>query len=132
MFLLKDTKGAVSVEFVLIIPFVLVMLLFLIEISRYFLFLNEASVLVNEAARYASLFDENLGRYLTSAEAIDKALNLAYFLDPDDVSLVISYEPDNNVGSFVDARITANYNFLYDIFSTDLLNIDQASSQVIQ
>lgn len=55
---LRDERGAVALEFALVIPFMMLVVFGIIDMSRIYYTLNEMSSAVREGARYAAVLED--------------------------------------------------------------------------
>jgi len=93
----KDQSGAVAVEFALVLPIFLVLVLGIFEFGRAFNIQISLSEAAREAARYAAIHQSDAGYSVAAAQAAGVAAAPSVNLKPGDVAVVSSGSTPCNV-----------------------------------
>lgn len=93
----KGQSGAVAVEFALVLPIFLVLVLGIFEFGRAFNIQISLSEAAREAARYAAIHQSDAGYSVAAAQAAGVAAAPSVALKPGDVAVVSSGSTPCNV-----------------------------------
>ncbi|UXM90535.1 TadE/TadG family type IV pilus assembly protein [Paenarthrobacter sp. JL.01a] len=93
----KDQAGAVAVEFALVLPIFLVLVLGIFEFGRAFNIQISLSEAAREAARYAAIHQAEAGYSVSAAQAAGVAAAPSVSLKPGDITVVSSGSTPCNV-----------------------------------
>lgn len=129
---LRSASGAVAVEFALVLPIFLLLLLGMFDFGKVFNYWIDGTHLSHEGARYAAV-GKNPGPGGTLAESIKARADTGELEDA--MTVCVSY-PDGSppeVGDPVQVSVTFDYVFLDYITSmTDLTNVNVTNTSTMR
>jgi Flp pilus assembly pilin Flp len=105
----RDESGAALVEFALVLPLLLLLVLGALDLGKAFNYWIDETHLAHEAARFAAV-DKNPGNGATLQQSIKARANTPELQGA--IQVCISYPNGPTVGEPVEVQITSTYNFL--------------------
>jgi len=124
------THGAAAVEFALLFPVFVAVIMGGYDLARYIFLQNELTVAVQEAGRFA------MTRGNSSPNPVDPGLVSQFvsdslqFNEPNDVIISVQFSPDNSPGSEITINARTNFSALGGLVSIDALQIDSTSNNI--
>ncbi|NIR45887.1 MAG: hypothetical protein GWM93_17070 [Gemmatimonadetes bacterium] len=118
--LLKDRRGTAFVEFGLIAPILFLVVLGIIDFGRLLWLSNTVEHAAVEGARYAAVHGAGKPTVASADQIIDYVRARADGIRPSDLTIAVTWDPDNTDGSTV--TIQASYDF--DFFMVGFLPLD--------
>ena len=120
----SDERGVALVEFVLVLPLLLVILFAMLDFGRVFNYWIDATHLANEGARFAAVNKNpntagTLQAYIQQQADTDELRNGGSASVPDPLQICIDFPNGATVGEPVHVTATATYNWL-PFLSSDL------------
>jgi TadE-like protein len=120
----RDERGVALVEFVLVLPLLLVILFAMLDFGRVFNYWIDATHLANEGARFAAVNKNpnaggTLQAYIQQQADTDELRNGGSSSVPDPLQICIDFPNGATVGEPVRVTATATYNWL-PFLSSDL------------
>lgn len=102
-------RGTVAVEFALVFPVFLVLVFALVELGRVLYVHNSLSYAVQVATRYAIVRGADSDDPATGAEIEAELKSQLEGIEPDDVTVEVTFTPDNSAGSTVSVQASYPY-----------------------
>jgi Flp pilus assembly protein TadG len=127
---LRGDSGAVAVEFALVLPIFLLLLLGMFDFGKAFNYWIDGTHLSHEAARYAAV-GTNPGPGATLAESIRSRADTQELQDA--MTVCVSYPDGTDVGDPVQVTVNFDYTFLDYITSmTDLTSVSVENTSTMR
>jgi Flp pilus assembly protein TadG len=133
----RDESGAALVEFALVIPVLLLLLLGMLDFGKAFNYWNDTTHLSAAGARWAAV-NINPGDGATLQESIRDEADTAELRDggtdaiADPVQVCIDFPEGTEVGKPVRVTVTAGYNFLNFISANGIAPVDISGSSTMR
>ncbi len=102
-------RGQSAVEFALAFPVVVLLILGLVDLGRLMWAYQSLAHAVREGARYAIVHGSASPQPADQAAIRDVVVQAAATLNPDQITVLVSWDPDNSPGSRV--TVEAHYTF---------------------
>ncbi len=128
--LCRSESGAAMVEFAFVLPVLLSLILGVMEIGRALYAYQTLDHAVREGARFAIVRGSESAN-TASAQDIQDRVEASAVLDASDLTVSVSFQPDNNPGSVVTIQASYDFEFLFFKFPTDPIILDRSASMVI-
>ena len=108
----------------------IVMLLGIMDWSRMMLAYNSVSYSAREATRYAIVHGSSSGHAATSTDLTNVVKNATIGLDPSQIAVTSTWNPNNGPGSSVTVRVQYNFQPIAP-YMPSLLTLNSSSTMVI-
>ena len=128
---LKNQHGATAVEFTLLMPLFVTIMLGGIDLGRYIFLQNELTAAVQDAGRFAMVRGSSSNTPATEANIIDFASQRLQFNDPDNVTFTVVFNPDNSSGSTLTIRAESNFAAALGLLDLSSLTLDATSVNIM-
>ena len=132
--LLKDCRGTAFIEFGLLAPIFLLVIVGIVDFGRMGWLSNTVEHAATEGARYAAVHGSNKATVATTQTITDLVRDRAELIPPSDMNIEVSWTPtdNNNPGSTVTVQVTYNYEYLLVGFlGFDPVDLQGTSTMVI-
>ncbi len=128
---IADASGSVAVEFALLLPVFLSLVIGTVEIGRVLYTTHALGYAAREGVRYAMVrgADNPTPATTTNIEDIVKARATA--LDPAKMVIAVTYAPDNSPGSLVTVQVTYDHEFFMPFYSFESINLTNSSQRIV-
>ncbi len=110
-----DASGNAAVDFALVLPFFIALVIGLIEIGRVLYTDHTLDHAAREGVRYAIVRGANSPTPALSSDIVTVVKSRATPLDPAKVGVAVSFDPNNRPGSAVAVQVTYFYEFLMPV-----------------
>lgn len=127
---LKNSSGAAAVEFVLIAPIFIALIVGGLDLGRYFFLQNELTSVVQEAGRFAMIRGSSSSTPATQGNVANFATQQLRFNEAANVTFTVTFLPNNTKGSTVRVRGQANFQVFGGLFATSALTLDATSVNI--
>ena len=127
---LKNRSGAAAVEFVLIAPIFIALMVGGIDLGRYLFFQHELTSVVQDAGRFAMIRGSSSSTPATPGNVANFATQQLRFNDAGNVTFTVTFLPNNTRGSTVRVRGQANFQVVGGLFATSALTLDATSVNI--
>ena len=127
---LKDRSGAAAVEFVLIAPIFIGIIIGGLDLGRYLFLQHELTSVVQDAGRFAMIRGSSTSTPATPTNVTNFAVQQLRFNDAANVTFTVTFLPNNTRGSTVRVRGQANFQVVGGLFATSALTLDATSLNV--
>jgi len=127
----KKSDGAATVEFVLLLPLFIAILIGGFDLGRYVFLKNELTSAVQDAGRFAMIRGSSSPNPATEANIRVFAQQRIVFNDINNVLISVTFIPDNRPGSTVRVRAEANFTALAGLLELSNLNLVAVTNSVI-
>lgn len=128
---LRKTNGAATVEFVLLAPLFVAILVGGFDLGRYVFLKNELNSAVQDAGRFAMIHGSSSPAPATETTIVAFAQQRIVFNDVDKVVFSVTFTPDNRKGSTVQVSAQANFTALAGLLQFSNLNLEASSFNII-
>jgi Flp pilus assembly protein TadG len=125
------SDGAATVEFVLLLPLFVGILIGGFDLGRYVFLQNELTSAVQDAGRFAMINGSSSRAPATASQIRSFAQQRIVFNDVDNVVISVTFSPDNRPGSTVLVRADASFTALAGLLQLSNLTLTARSSNVI-
>ena len=130
--LVCDSSGVAAVDFALVGPAFLMLLLGIFEFGRVMHANNTLAHAVHEAGRYAMVHGADSEEPASASDIKALIKNRAIGLDPDKIVVPDpTFAPDNEPGSTVTITASYPFDFMLPFTATDAVTLNAATSMVI-
>lgn len=129
--LLSDRAGATAIEFALIGPIFLLVLLAVFDIGRLVLVSATIEYAAQEGAGFASLHGSSSIAPATEEQISARVRGLIRGVDPDDVSVDVRWSPDSSSGSTVAVQTGYEHRILMGLLPIPPLSLSGQASLVV-
>ena len=132
--LLKDCRGTAFIEFGLLAPIFLLVIVGIVDFGRMGWLSNTVEHAATEGARYAAVHGSNKATVATTQTITDLVRDRAELIPPSDMNIEVSWTPtdNNNPGSTVTVQVTYNYEYLLVGFlGFDPVDLQGTSTMII-
>ena len=109
---LRSTRGALSVEFALIVPFLMLLSLGTVDFARAAWASSTLKEVASDAGRFASIRGAEKEFPATETDIVNYAKSKATGLSPDDLIVDVSWAPNNTSGSRVTVTVSYDIDFI--------------------
>lgn len=116
----REGHGQSTLEFALVIPLLLLLLLGLVDLARLMWAYESLSHAAREATRYAIVHGSTSSQPADEATLRGIVLQVANTLEPDLLSVQATWDPDNSPGSRVTVEVRYNFRPATTFFSSAL------------
>ena len=127
----KNRSGAAAVEFVLIAPIFIGIIIGGFDIGRYIFLQHELTSVVQDAGRFAMIRGASTPTPATPGTVINYATQKLQFNNAANVTFTVTYTPNNSAGSTVQVRGQASFEVVGGLFATSALALDAVSTNII-
>ncbi len=124
-------RGAIAVEFALVFPVFVVLVFLLVELGRVLYVHNSLSYAVQVATRYAVVRGADSDVPATEAEIAVELKSRLEGIEPDDVTVEVTFTPDNSPGSTVSVQATYPYEPSVPFLPMDPFDISTETEMII-
>ena len=128
---IADCRGSVAVEFALLLPVFLAIVVGMVEISRVVFTSHSLDFAVREATRYAMVRSATSADPATTSSIEDVIKARTTGLDPTKLNVTVSYAPNNAPGSVVTVRANYDFRFLAPIVPIDPISLTSSSQMIV-
>ena len=128
---LRNDLGATAVEFTLLMPLFVTIMLGGIDLGRYIFLQNELTAAVQDAGRFAMVRGSSSKVPATEANIIDFASQRLQFNDPDRVTFTVVFNHDNASGSTLTIRAESNFAAAIGLLDLSSLTLDATSVNIM-
>ena len=128
---LRNDHGATAVEFTLLMPLFVTIMLGGIDLGRYIFLQNELTAAVQDAGRFAMVRGSSSKAPATEAKIIDFASQRLQFNDPDRVTFTVVFNPNNASGSTLTIRAESNFAAAIGLLDLSSLTLDATSVNIM-
>jgi Flp pilus assembly protein TadG len=127
----RDTGGVAAIEFALVIPIFLLVIYDFMELGRALFIHNSLGNAVFEAARYAIVHGSESESPASPADIQGEVASLAQHLDPELLTVNVSFSPDNDPGSTVSIDAVYQFHFMTGLVPVESFDMESETSAVI-
>jgi len=127
----KKSDGAATVEFVLLLPLFIAILIGGFDLGRYVFLKHELTSAVQDAGRFAMIRGSSSPNPATEASIRVFAQQRIIFNDINNVLISVTFIPDNRPGSIVRVRGEANFTALAGLLELSNLSLVAVTNSVI-
>jgi len=127
---LKNSSGAAAVEFVIIAPIFIALMVGGLDLGRYFFLQNELTSVVQDAGRFAMIRGSSSSTPATQGNVANFATQQLRFNEAANVTFTVTFLPNNTKGSTVRVRGQANFQVFGGLFATSALTLDATSVNI--
>jgi len=127
----KTHSGAAAVEFVLIAPLFLAIMIGGVDLGRYLFFQHELNSAVQEAGRFAMVRGSSAATPATPNAVINFAVQQLQFNNPNNVTFTVTFAPNNSRGSTVRVRGQASFQIIGGLRSSSALTLNAISINIM-
>ena len=128
---IADCRGSAAVEFALLLPVFISIVIGLIEISRFMFTSHSLDFGVREATRYAMVRSATSEDPATTSSIEDVIKARSTGLDPTKLTVTVSYAPNNAPGSVVTVQANYDFRFLAPIVPIDPVSLTSSSQMLV-
>ncbi len=125
-----DASGNAAVEFALVLPVFISIVLGLIEIGRVLYTDHTLDHAAREGVRYAIVRGASSPTPALSSDIVTVVKSRAAPLDPAMVGVAVSFDPNNRPGSAVAVQVSYNFEFLMPV-PFDPINLTSAARMTV-
>ena len=127
---LRNRSGAAAVEFVLIAPVFIGLMVGGLDLGRYLFLQHELTSVVQDAGRFAMIRGSSSSTPATPGNVANFATQQLRFNDAANVIFTVTFLPNNTRGSTVRVRGQANFQVVGGLFATSALTLDATSVNI--
>ena len=124
-------RGAIAVEFALVFPVFVVLVFLLVELGRVLYVHNSLSYAVQVATRYAVVRGADSDDPATEAEIETELKTRLEGIEPDDVTVEVTFTPDNSAGSTVSVQASYPYEAVVPFIPIGAFDISTTTEMTI-
>ncbi len=129
---LHDRRGVAAVEFAFVAPILLSLTIGTIDVGRLVWSWSSLDHLAREATRYASVRGAESLTPMTTAQLETYVSNRLIGMDPNDVTITVSWTPNNSPGSTVKVQLDLQFDFfLGGLIGMDSIQVQGESAMVV-
>jgi Flp pilus assembly protein TadG len=129
---LRDRRGVAAVEFAFVAPVIFMMTIGTIDVGRLVWSWSSLHHMAREATRYASVRGAEATTPMTTDQLEDYVNNRLIGMDPNDVTVTVTWTPNNSPGSNVEVQLDYQFVFfLGGLVGMDSIQIEGESSMVV-
>ncbi|MGR8950271.1 MAG: TadE/TadG family type IV pilus assembly protein [Gammaproteobacteria bacterium] len=130
--ILKDNQGSSAIQFGFVAPILILLSLGIIDMGRLGFAATTVRNAAMEAARYASLRGSDSPTPATEAAIIAVAKNEAIGIPESDLSVAVTWTPNNNSGSQVKVQLTYPIDlFISGLFPIPDVTLSRSSAMMV-
>ena len=130
-FAIADCRGTAAVEFALLLPVFLGIVVGLLEISRVMFTSHSLDFAVREATRYAIVRSATSTAPATTSSIQDVVTTRGTALDPTKLTVTVSYAPNNAPGSVVTVQANYDFQFLAPLIPIGPVSLTSSSQMIV-
>ena len=127
---LKNKSGAATVEFILIAPIFIGLMVGGLDLGRYLFLQHELTSVVQDAGRFAMIRGSSSSTPATPGNVANFATQQLRFNNAANVIFTVTFLPNNTRGSTVRVRGQANFQVVGGLFATSALTLDATSVNI--
>ncbi len=129
---LHDRRGVAAVEFAFVAPVIFVLTIGTIDVGRLVWSWSSLDHLARDATRYASVRGAESVTPMTTAQLETYVTNRLIGMDPSDVTVTVSWTPNNSPGSTVKVQLDLQFDFfLGGLVGMDSIQVQGESAMVV-
>lgn len=110
--LLRDVRGVAAIEFALVAPVLILLTVGTVDVGRLVWSASMLDHMARETTRYASVRGADSLKPATESELEAYVTNRLIGVDPNDVNVSVTWDPNNGSGSTVQVQLGYEFNFL--------------------
>lgn len=130
--LLKDRSGAAIVEFGLLASIFFTLIFVIIDFGRMMWLNNTVEHIATEGARYAAVRGADKPSPVTESQVTTYVQDRADGIPASDMTINVSWSPNNNPGSTVTVLVTYNYEYIIgSILGFDTVDLQGRSTMIV-
>ena len=127
----SDTRGVTAIEFSLIMPVFLLLIYCFMELGRLLFLQNTLGHAVYEAERYAIVHGSTSSAPTDLSEIRELILDKSIMLESDNLTVSVTFSPDNAAGSLVEIDASYQFDFITGLIPMDPIDIEATTVATI-
>ncbi len=129
---LQDRRGVAAVEFAFVAPVLFMLTIGTIDVGRLVWSWSSLDHLAREATRYASVRGAESLSPMTQTQLEAYVNNRLIGMDPNDVTVTVTWTPNNNPGGTVKVQLDLQFDFfLGGLIGMDSIQVQGESAMVV-